>query len=183
MSASQPVFKQQNNSSLTKNFPVEKQGKVSGALSKNQHSLLICLFWISRCSRPAPCISHHQITTGFVCLGRNLTAALPASLQMRCILLKGLTQIIMLSASGTHVHSVPRLSTWIWVTEMSNNSHYGKTHHITALKVRICHLRVLPSEHNNSPPLLLSHPDAFHQALQRLILNLGLTRIYVTPQE
>lgn len=35
--------------------------------------------------------------------------------------------MIMLSASGTRAHSVPQLSTWIWVTEMSNNSHYGKT--------------------------------------------------------
>lgn len=36
----------------------------------------MCLLWISGCpcSRPAPCISHHQITTGCVCLGRNLTA-------------------------------------------------------------------------------------------------------------
>lgn len=89
----------------------------------------------------------------------------------------------MLSASGTRVHSVPQLSAWIWVTEMSNkNSHYGKTCLITGLKVGICLLSVLLSEANNSHPLLLSHPDAFHQALQRLILNLGLTRIYTTPQ-
>lgn len=71
---------------------------------------------------------------------------------MRCTLLKELPQIRMLSASGTHVHPVPQLSIWIWVTETSNNnSYYGKTCHITALRVGICHLSVLLSEPNNSP--------------------------------
>lgn len=56
----------------------------------------------------------------------------------------------MLSASGTHLHSVPQLSAWIWVTEISDkNSLYGK-YHITARKVGICHLSVLLSEPNNS---------------------------------
>lgn len=55
-------------------------------------------------------------------------------------------------------------------------------YHITARKVGICHLSVLLSEPNNSPQLLLSHPDEFQQALQRLILNLGLARISATPQ-
>lgn len=81
---------QQNNSSLTKHFPVGKQGKtLRSTEQESTFLLLICLLWMWRCSRPAPCISHHQITTGFMCLGRNLTGALPASLQMRCILLKG----------------------------------------------------------------------------------------------